>query len=1024
MKSIIKNKKLYTLIPIFLFLFFNALSLTSVMAIPMHDEAATFDLDSEDPLAYGVFIPEPNMYATLSILGSNQGEFILMDLEGAEQSSLVVDQPGEDISTIYPQYFDDYPLSTTNCIETVTINDYIDPIRDIYWLNVSAYNAESANLSSYKINTAYNYFVMNEGGELQIPLNHSIPMQIDITIDSTGPKILKYDWLTDDPAKITENHDLVSPSGKTIISFPWSAVYTPTTPDVEVFDYIMFLAPEKGTYRLLINAKHDEGKPAYLNLEFLSSSISSLPVESLEFCGNSEDILAIEESEHSTWQSNWLRINGKKGDIFRVDLNKDYATGYEPIIFIWIPTKMGYFPSHIAISEGSYDIFFPINGYAYLSFVDTYYGDWYRYSLFLNKYETLDYNIGANLTSVRLSQDQRKAIEFSLEEDSFIQFNFTSTPPGNPYLSDIGLEWMWPDYTFLFMDSKSPIGFNMASPLDQKVVNDELFCYYYMPAGNYKGMIKNFNTTVDGVCKISSKFIDLHNETIPMNSYTYPDRYPSQFVNIEFEPDDYCSDLHKAQYININITEPGQYFINATIYASENAGAALTPSPSAVVYYNGTQGEWYDNSSMAITPGQTFPVFDSTNDYLYIAYDRKFGGITFDFSQGGDAGGDIWPYLEVWNGFNFNSYVDSDVDGTNRFQQDGLWSFDIFDPQFTNWQKGTDLFDLPDIEEDMYYWARFDCWGSAFTTLPTIDLITLSNITLGGDINLVLVGDSEYEYCDFFTPDIVPELTDLEINPGGIFNDSDAGLVFSNTFPGIIGLEEGEYKLLIIPVDWSYSGPLSLNFALENYWSYRHQEIYNITALTPNPQLHSFQINNYTSYGYANGTGPFYDYGLTTQYNGTEAFVPKLAGNSYFLLECYGEANQWTQLVVSTNNVSSYHLYLMQDLPWVDCSPNSEVYDLEGGFVNSTHEFGVHSNHFYLLFEVDYFGGPGGEMVTFRIALSQYDTVELLGTAPTASYKAPLDTSLIFILAITIPAAIGVTVLVVYITKKKRGGKI
>ncbi|MFX1373902.1 MAG: hypothetical protein ACFFCE_18800 [Promethearchaeota archaeon] len=1008
MNSKSNRKKILSFLIVSFLLILGIFNVPFIYAIHMEGDGATFIPDDDHPVQYGVFLPEPNMYGTISIEASNQGRFAMLNWKGVEKDHELVDFPGEDISDVYPWYFDKYYKDTS------TSNDFIDPWM-IDWINITTLNPHNITLSNYTINTVFNYQVLIEGNSLIAQLNHSIPFQIDVMIQSTGPKVLKMDWLTDDPSKISQWMSLISPSGKEVDYYDETATSHAVTPSVDVFDYITFVAHETGAYRLLVYAKHDEGKAAFLNLEFLSSSISSLPLESLEFCGNNEDILAIEEAEHSTWQSMWYRIKGEEGDIIRVDLTEDYTTGVEPIISIWNPGENGYVLD-TPLGAGTYEIYFPIKENAYISFVDADYGDWYRYSLYSRKYESIGYNIGDNLTTVRLSRFESKVLEFSIEDDSFVRFNFTSKQAGNPQLNTLGTE-----NATIFMDSKKQDGYKVLSPIKSIIANNEWFHYYYMPSGTYKAIIKNSDEANEGVFEISSKYVDYLNDTMPITSLTYPDIYPSQFLTIGFDPDDYYAGIHKAQCAYINITEPGQYFINATIYASDNAGAA-TANPSAVVYYNGTESIYYDNTSAAITPGQTFPVFDSTNDYLYIAFDRKFGGFTFDFSQGGDAGGDIYPFLEVWDGSNFNNYVTTDSDSTNHFQQDGLWSFDILDPDFVAWPKGTTQFDLPDIEEDMYYWARFDCWSSAFTTLPTIDLITLSNITLEGDINLVLVGDSEYEYCDFYTPWIDSDLSDLEINPGGIFNDSDAGGIFSDTAPGIIGLEEGLYKLFIIPHGWDYQGQIQIDFGIGNFYSYRHEQTYNITE---EPNLYPYQIRSYNASWYGPNNITKFSYGLTTSYNDTESSIYGGVGPSYFVLECYGDAYMWTQLVVSTNNVTDYTLYLMQDLPWVNNSgPNREVATIVSTSipdVNMTHEFGVHTDHFYLIFEVT----SPGDWVTFRIDLTQYNTTILTTSVPTGSYKKPspgLSGLLFWGLVIGVPVAAGVIVLIYVLKKKGRIG--
>ena len=97
---------------------------------------------------------------------------------------------------------------------------------------------------------------------------------------------------------------------------------------------------------------------------------------------------------------------------------------------------------------------------------------------------------------------------------------------------------------------------------------------------------------------------------------------------------------------------------------------------------------------------------------------------------------------------------------------------------------------------------------------------------------------------------------------------------------------------------------------------------------------------------------------------------------------------------------------------------------ISGGTIstNTTFEFGVFKDHFILLFGIEA-AGPN-EIVKLNLSLSQYDTIQFSVSAPIASYKPPSDISLILILAIVIPAAVGGAIVVIYIVRKKRGGKI
>ncbi|NVM34495.1 MAG: hypothetical protein HWN81_02795, partial [Candidatus Lokiarchaeota archaeon] len=491
MKSNRNKKKIVSFLVVSFLVILGAFNLPFVYAIHMEGDGATFYPDDDHPVQYGVFIPEPNMYSTMYIDASNQGRFALMDWQGDEDGIYeLVDFPGEDISELYPWYFDDYYKDTT------TNNDFIDPWL-IDWINVTTLNPHDITLSNYSINSVFNYYVLIEGGDLTVPLNHSIPIQIDVMIESTGPKILKTDWLTDDPSNIiNENIRLISPSGKIVDPDEEIATSHAVQPPIDIFDYLTFVAHETGAYRLLVYAEHNAGKPAYLNLEFLSSSINSLPLETLKFGGNAEDILMIEEKQYSTWQSNWFRINGERGDIFRLQLYKDYATEIngvpiEPIISIWSPCEDGYILDS-SIAEGIHDIYFPTKGKAYISMVDADYGNWYRYSLFLNKYESIDYNIGDNKTTIRLSRDEGKILDFSVQEDSFIRFNLTAwdDPSGIPELNYLGTS-----NAFIFQDSKKIGCYDEINPLHTETVDSTDFNYYYMPAGNYKGIFRNSDET-------------------------------------------------------------------------------------------------------------------------------------------------------------------------------------------------------------------------------------------------------------------------------------------------------------------------------------------------------------------------------------------------------------------------------------------------------------------------------------------------------------------------------------------------
>ncbi len=1017
MKIIINKKKLTPLIAIVLFILLGAFNISSGIAIHMQGDGATFNLDKADPVGYGVYIPAPNMYATMSITGSNQGEFVSMDWDGTPWQTETVDYPGNDISYAYPWYFENYPL-----ISSTTDNGYINP-WSVQWLNVSAYEAENDTLSPYTFNTAFNYYVMAEGSELIVPLNHSIPIQVDIMIHNTGPKILKFDWLTDNPAAVTSSYELISPSGKIVMTDFQTA--QSMMGGVNVFDYIAFVANNIGTYRLLVEAAHN--KPAYLNLEFLQTHISTLPLEKLTFEGNGDENPTLHEMYDIEWQSNWFKINGKKGDLFRLDLGIDYIS-IVPMIDAWLPCENGYILDS-TITTGVYDLYFPNSGAAYISFNDAQYGQWYRYSVFLSEIEVSDYNIGDNITSIRVSRDQRKAIDFTIEQDSFVRFNFTEWGDGDAKISSMGT-----DRGFIFKDAKKLDCYEILSPIETKTVDTMDFYYYYFPVGEYEAIIKNTDYQCDGVLQISSNFVEWANDTIPVNSLTYPEVDASQYITLEFGPDEYYSSLKEAQWIGINITEPGQYILNTTIWATDNSGASATGGVSQLYTYNATDTSYYSFGY----PQPAFSTDGSStqNDLLFIGASTRWTGMLFNFSIPGSVGGFMTPWVYTTGGWSTMSHSD----GTSELTQDGVIEFTLTDNDFRDWTRGAGSYAIdPSIDENDYYWSILQC-TSDYSTVPIIELITLLNQTIRGDVNFALLRESGYEYCDTWGPTWL----DQPIQPDGLrvsrdedndfFGtleyDSDESFIIESSEPFTIGFEEGLYKLLIVPENWDFSGSIRIRFAVENYWPYKAHATYNISALTPYPNLHLFDINNYTATGYGHNNDTLYNYGLIKTYNHTEVSLGSVGfDRAYFLLEVYGKAYQWTQLVVAMQNVSNYDLFLLQDLPWVDnYGPNYEVInpisgDWDNVAVNKTYEFGVHVDHFFLLFKAnDIFPN---EIMTFRIALSQYNTTALYASEITATYTPPVPDlgPLILTLLIAIPSAIGVAVVVVYVVKKRSGSK-
>jgi len=1012
MRSIIYKKKTFIILAISLFLLFNVLAISNVYGATMQEDAV-FNLNKDDPLGpegYGALIPSPNTLGALYIDGTNQGKFTVTDWlgGGGPIAEKIVNFPGEDISLYYPTDLDGHGIGS------MSLTDDIDPWNEVQWLNVSAYNAEAEILSPFTVSTVFDYYAMAEGGVFTQPFNYEHPMQIDLIVKSTGPKVLKLDWLTINPDSVNDNHYLIAPSGKHVDYYEEEAEYQGT--DI-LYNYLIFTANEKGAYRFLIYADHTH--PASLNLEFLDTDISSLPLNTIKFGGNFDDFATLDVSKTANWQSNWFKFTGSKGEVFSLDIYEDFTSGPTiPIIDIWTPSANGYFLDS-GIGMGSHDIYFAKSGAAYISFTDDDFEDWYRYSLFLTKADNEQYTLGDKNT-YSISLDDTKTIAFSLQQDSIVRFNYTSLP--NP-LGAPALDALGTPNAFIFRDSKEYVCYDyINTAIMTRMVDSTVFYWHYMPAGTYKAVIKNGNPLANGLFQISSQVYDWSEETIPVNTLTYPTTYPSDFVTIEFQPDSEFGSLKNPVGIDIEIPDIGQFRLNTTMWLSDNtANATLTPT--YLYTYNATDTEYYSF-------GYPQPVFSldgdlTANDFLYIGAPTIWTGMTFDFSTLGAGGTKVcYIYDGGWE------ELLEENDGTSELTTDGTIEFDVTDPNFAGWERGTGGLDIdPYITETDYFWMRLeeDTGDYSSGTVPVIQELTLLNATIIGDLQFILIGETGYEYDDYWGPSGIAQPADFydlavslddDIREPDYYN-TNVSTIIRGGDPMTIGFEAGIYKLLIIPELWTNPGAVTIQFAVENYWDYAHHATYNIGDLTPTPNLHAIDITNYTFAGYSNLTGPFYNYGLTTEYNHTESILP-YGGESYFALECYGDPYQWTQLVATVQGLGTgdYDLFILQDLPWIDTDgPNNEWRYLTPTNVdyNTTYEFGVFSDHFTLLFEV----ASSVDNVTFYLSLSQYDTVSL--TTRDVKASLPQDLTLVIALAIIIPAAAG-AVVVVYVLKKK--GKI
>ncbi|MBA7507063.1 hypothetical protein ES706_05779 [subsurface metagenome] len=1011
----VKKIKIFSFATLLSLLLFTILNGSFSIATSMQSQGASFDLDEDDPIAFGTIIPDTNMYTAVSINGFNQGKFVQMDYSGNPIATEEINVPGDDISSVYPWYFD----GDGSRIYTPTNNNYTDP-WDVRWLNVSAFNAESATLSPFNISTVWNYYTISEGGSLNVHLNSSIPMVIDINIGAVGPKILKYDWLTDNPALPTiDSINMISPSGKLVDFDQRIASHSVITSNI--FNYLLFTAQQTGIYRLLLDANYNS--PTILHLEFLNINIESLNTGEITYGGVSDEIPTYQDRLDMEWSSYWYSFRGEKGDKFNLDIGKDYLFGAVNID-IWYPSVSGYIRQ--TGGWGKNLIYTAEAGDIYVSFSDQDYNDLYRYSLYLTKIPISFWNMSVTLdTTIKVSKYETKAVDFTIEEDSFVRIYSTTFESGVP-------DWggMTGPQKLIFKDAKEITGFKEISPIETKTIDGGNFYYYYLPKGDYEFIIWNTEPKYDGVLQLSSKFVKYSTAKIPINPLTYPNHNPSISAAIEFTPDEYYTNLKEAQWVEINITEPGQYRLNTTIRASENLGVIpATAIPSAVVVYHNNSGTYTDWTEEFLDPLLSFPAFSEVNhqrdDCLFIAYPQKWADMYYEFSPTGTSGNIL---LYTWDGDWNNplSYTDSTTVGAYDFRQDGSHFINVKDNNFTGWIKGCD-FDVPVIDEDSYYWMAINCTND-FDQLPRIRHLTLSNITIDGDVNFYLIGESGYEYCDFWKPsamdqpdsiDNVDDVFVINRNQSNNFASGETWILDQNKSHHMIGIEPGVYKFLIIPAYWSHPGLIKLRFAIENYMPYAIKTSYNITT---NPTYHPWEIIDdvldpekpWQKVNYS-----LYSYGEIIKFNNTLVDINSSSSDgSKIFVECYGNAIDWTQLVVCINNVSSYDLYLMQNLTWINnFGPNDEIKAIATGVNdNSTFEFGVLNDKFTLIFVFDEL--LDNESITFKLGLSQYDTIRIFPETPITTVPG-IDPVMLGVVIIVVSIISAVAVVIVVIFKKK-----
>ena len=994
--------------------------------------AAKFEPTKEKPTEYGVIVPPPNMMATTSIYGSNQGYFQLLEWDSSEVADEVVNITGKDISLAYPWYFD-----TT--LDSTTENGMIDPYSDINWVNVSALEVENETISPYYLKNVWNSYSMTDGGSLEVPLNSSIPLEINISIASTGPKILKLDRKS--ATSFMWDFDLIAPSGNKMDLDKHPIKRKGITDDnvhdlLEysedvLFSYVPFVAHETGTFRLLVKASSIINM-AYLNIEFANLDISELSSDDSLFVGN-EEPTSIQDQWEDEIDVKWVRINGKQGETILIDTIREY--GVLPFTHIWRPHKSGY--NRSILNTGTEGIYFPVDGQAYLSFIDRMNGENYRATIGSRSVPIVQHKVGGNVTLAKVSRYQMKAINFSVKEDSFVILNYTSWGNGEASISSEGTP-----NGLLYKNSKAMEGYATISPLKTVTVNDMDFLYYYLPEGEYQTFVQNQNIGSEGLIQLTSRYIEYKNGTVPINDLSYPNKYASSFETVTFNPNEANYTLKDAQWLTLNITEPGQYRFNTTLIAAQNPGCSLETSPEFLYVYNATDDDYYGFDY----PNLTY--FLNDDDYIYIGMRCKYTGLLVNLSTTGVGSFQFQFYRPGFGWVNDPSAYD---DGTNDLQQNGTIEFDTTDPTFKDlWDKGrdptVDIESLDNETESQLYWVRLDP-TSTYSALPNITKITILNSTIEGDIDIAILKDSEYDYDDTWE---ISESDNDDLDIDGIQTtrdetnwednylgyDSEASFFLTGGLGRgyTIGLEEGLYKVLIIPNGWCYPGNIVANFAVENYWPYGEYAHYNIPKISPeDPLLYAYEIDRFDTLNYGNDQF-LTPYTWVRHINYTENLWNVTDGvntndKGYLIVKCFGDAYQWTQLVVYSEFVNNSKLYLMQDLPWIsNDDSNDEIVELADNVENnSVYEFGVFEDEWYLLFEYD--NVENNETLTFRLSLRQYNTTSvLMGSAASSSSPTSAPASggagNLLIGGLIIGGAAAVVIGVVYVIMRKKGGRV
>jgi hypothetical protein len=1014
----------------------------SIAAVPSEGTATEVELKKSNPRQYGVIVPAPNMYVTTRLQGSYQANLDIIQWNEGTPSAPGPDStinteniPGYDIAGYGPWYHEG------NYFNTPTNDEYIDPWW-IRWFNLTALNAQNDTLDNpFYLNTVWNTYTLAEGGSLSIPMNWSIPIQIDVTINSIGPKVIKVDDLSADkdysqgatyPHPITSQAwTIISPSGDVLtpgVNYFLAYFEREGTSDRE-YDVLSFVAHETGTYKFLMEPS--QAAPLTLYFEFLSPSITNLPTDTLTYFGIGDADPTLRDRYSQQFWSGWVKISATKGDKFRFDYGLDYSeTNNQYDSYIWYPCDYGYVVQTVTTTGNtgnpftSYDLIAPSTGDIYVNIQPRDHDqDIFRFGLYLKKIETQALTLNGTET-IHISRDERKAFDFTLEEDTFLRLNMSIFGGGLPvFYGWDGGALAWGAWNISLLTAKKTYCVQGISPLEAKTAN-YTYLYYYLPKGDYEFLVRNTVPTQDGVLMLTTSYVEWDNNTITPQTLAF-DTYlhqpmvnPTAFTPLVFKADDYESGLKKAKWVYVNITKPGQYYVNATVYRVHNPHT-LQPyvNPSYIFVMNQTDNSFTDWTAKALDPSPNgfFPAFSTdasdseSGDRLYIAYPQKFHDIELNFTTFASPAETITIYgYEGGGTWSAIGYTDNTQSG-GTMRQNGTIDL-TFDANYGDWIRGAS-FDIPGVEERLYYWLAIEA-TSNYAPVPEINHIRLSNTTLIGDINWAWVRDDTYQYCDFWSMQPT-DINDLGVVAlmNGYESASNAAPISFWTYQGI---ESDAVKFLIVPEKWSYPGDIVVAISVYCYNAFELGAFYNITA---NPIINPWQIQsnvnapkgsvlfNYTTYP---------AFSINHKFNSTRYINPQTSVVRY-IINCTGSYLNWTQLICAIQNVTSYDLYLVQDLPWIsNANPNNEIMLIDNnGGTNATYEFGVLNSNFYLIFDIT----PSAELVTLKVCLTQYNTTRVYTVAPVVPVV-PIVPG--YPLLITLGVSVTAVVVIAYVMNKKK----